>query len=154
MSYTEQEIARQTAQGKLVNQHVHACVSTLIQFLAKQCGSHPNEDFSYEDDLMPILQKQQWDWENLGETLPSDFGTMTDDEKESWAWDNRLEPGYIDALEHWAVSDWLARQLEQRGEMVGEIFGLNVWGRTTSGQAILIDTVIEDIQRDSSQRSR
>ena len=49
-------------------------------------------------------------------------------------------------IEFWAVSDYLADELLKRGEAVSKDFwGLNVWGRCTSGQAIAMDTVIEDI---------
>lgn len=154
MSYTEKEIARQTACGNLVNEHVHACVSMLVTYLANTVTLSPCDEISFEDDLMPILQKPSWDWENIDEPLPEDFESMTRDEKERWAWDNDIEPDYVDALEHWVVSGWLAHQLVKRGEMVGEIFGLRIWGRTTSGQAILLDRVIDDIQRDQQVRSR
>lgn len=50
-----------------------------------------------------------------------------------------------EALEHWIVSEWLASRLLEEGEMVVEFLGLTIWGRTTSGQAICIDSVIEDI---------
>ena len=50
-----------------------------------------------------------------------------------------------EALEHWLVSNWLAERLREEGEMVIEFLGLTIWGRTTSGQAIYIDSVIEDI---------
>ena len=50
-----------------------------------------------------------------------------------------------EALEHWLVSTWLANRLREEGEMVVEFLGLTIWGRTTSGQAIYIDSVIEDI---------
>ena len=50
-----------------------------------------------------------------------------------------------EALEHWLVSEWLAKRLLEEGEMVIEFYGLTIWGRTTSGQAIYIDSVIEDI---------
>jgi len=50
-----------------------------------------------------------------------------------------------EALEHWLVSTWLANRLREEGEMVIEFLGLTIWGRTTSGQAIYIDSVIEDI---------
>ena len=50
-----------------------------------------------------------------------------------------------EALEHWLVSNWLAERLREEGEMVVEFLGLTIWGRTTSGQAIYIDSVIEDI---------
>ena len=50
-----------------------------------------------------------------------------------------------EALEHWCVSSWLAERLKEQGEMVIDFLGLRIWGRTTSGQAICIDSVIEDI---------
>ena len=50
-----------------------------------------------------------------------------------------------EALEHWLVSDWLANRLREQGEMVIDFMDLTIWGRTTSGQAICIDSVIEDI---------
>ena len=50
-----------------------------------------------------------------------------------------------EALEHWLVSNWLAERLREEGEMGIDFMDLTIWGRTTSGQAICIDTVIEDI---------
>ena len=50
-----------------------------------------------------------------------------------------------EALEHWLVSEWLGKRLQEEGEMVIDFYGLTIWGRTTSGQAIYIDSVIEDI---------
>ncbi len=50
-----------------------------------------------------------------------------------------------EALEHWLVSEWLGKRLQEQGEMVIDFYGLTIWGRTTSGQAIYIDSVIEDI---------
>jgi len=54
-----------------------------------------------------------------------------------------LEPQEI--LEWWSVSSWLKRQLEARGEPVLEIGSNHYWGRCCSGQAIKLDSVIEDI---------
>ena len=47
--------------------------------------------------------------------------------------------------EVWSVSPWLARQLDTRGEIVWEWAGVSFWGRMTTGQAIYIDHVIEQI---------
>ena len=58
---------------------------------------------------------------------------------------NPIEGEPEEALEHWLVSEWLAKRLLEEGEMVIEFLGLTIWGRTTSGQAIYIDSVIEDI---------
>ena len=49
-------------------------------------------------------------------------------------------------FEHWIVSDWLAHELDERGERVlRDFFGLTVWGRSCTGQSILLDRVICDI---------
>ena len=39
---------------------------------------------------------------------------------------NDLDPYYNEAYEHWIVTDWLAKKLEEEGEMVGQILGLTV----------------------------
>lgn len=59
---------------------------------------------------------------------------------------DNIEPYEWEVFEHWAVSTWLAEKLEAAGERVDTDFaGLNVWARTTTGQAISIDAVIERI---------
>ena len=50
-----------------------------------------------------------------------------------------------DIYEHWIVSSWLARKLEERGEVVGELCGLTIWGRGATGQSICMDHVIRCI---------
>lgn len=54
----------------------------------------------------------------------------------------RLDPYTLEAYEHWIVSRWLASKLSARGEMVGEVAGLTIWGRCTTGQGISLDYVI------------
>ena len=73
-----------------------------------------------------------------------------------------IETGYIDEdtsydlscydvvnefLEYWHVSPWLASELQKEGEKVVllEDLSLNVWCRTTFGQAISIDRALETI---------
>ncbi len=52
---------------------------------------------------------------------------------------------YIEAYEFWAVSNRLGEQLKERGEMVQHILGHMIWGRCTTGQAILLDNCISEI---------
>lgn len=59
-----------------------------------------------------------------------------------------IEPHQIETYEFWVVSDYFGRKLSERGENVQEILGLTVWGRTTTGQAISMDSVICDIYDD------
>ena len=49
-------------------------------------------------------------------------------------------------LEHWIVNTWFGEQLKKHGQVVEEDFHcLCIWGRATSGQAILLDYVISSI---------
>lgn len=49
-------------------------------------------------------------------------------------------------FEHWAVSHYLADRIEERGgRIVRDWHGLNVWGRATTGQAIYMDGIMQDI---------
>lgn len=60
--------------------------------------------------------------------------------------DFNIEPYESEVYEHWIVSSWLADKLEAAGERVDKDFaGLCVWGRTCTGQAILLDRVICEI---------
>jgi len=67
---------------------------------------------------------------------------------ECWGVYCEEEDEYFEVLEHWIVSDWLARQLERRDEKVLDFGNLKFWCRTCSGQAIYLDGVIEDIVRE------
>lgn len=53
-----------------------------------------------------------------------------------------------DVFEHWVITPWLGRRLEARGERVFDFEGLTVWGRCTTGQAISIDYVVEQITKE------
>lgn len=61
----------------------------------------------------------------------------------------RPDPEYpdepLEVFEHWIVDRWLAEELAERGETVGELFGLRIWGRATTGQFIAMDEVIQAI---------
>ena len=60
------------------------------------------------------------------------------------------DDSYEEALEHWIVSDWLADKLAEENEMVTKDFlGLTIWGRTTSGQSIDMDYVIQKIAKEN-----
>jgi len=69
--------------------------------------------------------------------------------------DDGGEPELIEALEFWIVADWFGDKLKKRGEIVNEDFlGFCIWGRTTSGQAISLDWVVQDILKDIVERRK
>lgn len=44
-----------------------------------------------------------------------------------------------EVYEHWIVSNWLMNKLEQEGEHVVEFYGLNIFCRCATGQALYLD---------------
>ena len=60
-----------------------------------------------------------------------------------------IEPYEREVFEHWIVSRWLGEKLAAKGEKVDFDFaGLVIWARTTTGQAIYMDHVIQQIAKD------
>jgi hypothetical protein len=60
-----------------------------------------------------------------------------------------IDPYDREVFEHWAVTSWFAEKLAAAGEKVDTDFaGMCVWARTTTGQGIASDGVIERIYAD------
>ena len=57
-----------------------------------------------------------------------------------------IDPYEWEVYEHWAVTQWFADKLAAAGEKVDNDFGgLCIWARTTTGQAISMDGVVQRI---------
>jgi len=156
----------------LVNREVVHCVSYLVSTLA---GSYGNRVPSDQEGMQSMLDQALDlftpidDWEEAAiqegwRALPDEGNgaVWTRDEKQADA-DNgdgapfcdsaqeacefdHIEPYQREVFEHWIVSDWLADRLSEQGEKVDKDFaGLTVWARTTTGQGIANDSVIERI---------
>ena len=150
------------AASDLVSREVLCCMSSMVATLAQGYSQHlptaelfdqasslasPVED--YEDAAREAGWEQQEDgsWERDededGEYAPPCATAQAACEHDG------LDPTEYEVYEHWAVSTWLAEKLQAAGERVDTDFaGLNVWARTTTGQAISIDAVIERITRE------
>lgn len=53
-----------------------------------------------------------------------------------------------EVYEYWVVTSWFAEKLKAQGELVVEFLDLVIWGRQTTGQAIYLDSVIDDIVKE------
>ena len=163
----------QQAVRKLVDREVHYCVSMLIHELAQNCESEYYDDIlnvclqddweepaTYHtseldrDECAKMLEsisievRDNETVETLREAIDANILDGTIDAQE-FCEDHGLDPYTNEAYEHWIVSDWLADKLEAAGEMVSkDLYGLTIWGRCTTGQAILLDGVICGIYND------
>lgn len=93
----------------------------------------------------------------LESITPSDFAficakTMETSDSDSWeelaeeqGFDSDAQDNAGEVFEHWIVSNWIAGELSERGQPTGEVLGLTIWGRGTTGQSILLDWVFCDI---------
>ncbi len=85
------------------------------------------EEFDSEDDAQ--------EWIDEHETV-CDAGEWQTDERTS------------EIFEHWIVTRWLKERLKEKGQIVEDIHGVDVWARTCTGQAILLDGDICEIYRE------
>lgn len=125
----------------LVQREVFCHVGALVEELdSKTENQFFFDNFSNEPTDEQVIERM----ESNGWTKPAEL-------PEEWRNTSEYEQAYdelrdeFEPLEYWAVSEWLAKKLQERGEVVAEIGLMYIWARTTSGQAIAIDYVIEQI---------
>lgn len=150
----------QDIKQKFVNREVIYCVSTLVSELAKKAEEFPDytEDLygAYEGipDYEEAAINEGWDIKEDGGFINEQINEESD--METWKelcdeynidyWNSDYIP---EIYEHWIVTDFLANKLEEHGQKVlRDFFGMTIWCRTTTGQAILLDHVISEICAD------
>ena len=108
----------------------------------KECIKEINEDlFHNKNDTDDTLKKTEdylnsLDNEELKEILDNSYFSHLDISD----YDKPQE-----IYEYWKVSSWLIDKLAEEGEAVIKDF--NIWCRTTTGQGIILDSVITKIQK-------
>jgi hypothetical protein len=55
---------------------------------------------------------------------------------------------YYEVYEHWIVTNWFGKKLEERGQIVKKVLGLTVWGRCAYNMSYSMDHVMWDIAYD------
>lgn len=147
----------------LVRREVHYCVSSLVSTLASAnyCEDDSEALGELKDQALELASPiddwreaaEQDGWSLVREDSDRALVFRHNDGRENFnaTWgelceEQDLEPYQWDVFEHWIVSDWPADKLVAEGEKVDRDFaGMTVWARTTTGQAIYADGVIERI---------
>lgn len=126
---------------QLVNAEVIQNVSHLVAILANGTAVSDLGDLTEQafELAMPV-----YDFESAA--IENGWANADSDTAQEFCEAENIEPDQREIFEHWIVTPWLAEKLIAKGEQVDTDFaGFNVWGRTTTGQAIAIDSVIEAI---------
>lgn len=142
----------------LVDREVLVCVSSLVHTLSlgygqgsdarevEQLTEQAFELSSPVTDCEAALIEAGFTLGEDGDWRDPDGEDTCESDAASVLYETELDPEEREVYEHWAVTDWLAAKLEARGEKTDRDFGgLTVWARTTTGQAISMDSVIADI---------
>lgn len=153
---TNQEICQ-----KLVNREIIHCCSIMVSELLKSnddigdyrideildlCTALDYESAAY-DEGWRIYEDPIGDKRFYNEDQTDEVNTLTS-EAQNWqelCEEQSIDPYNREVFEHWIVTKWFAEKLQAHGEIVGELFDFHIWGRCTTGQAILLDGVIRRI---------
>ncbi len=147
---TEGEIQKAIINSVIKNEVIY-CVSSLVYELSQKEGNNIYEEFpelfqgppSYGEYTCPDCP-HTWEGEPEEKTCPECKAEIDSEESD------QFEPTeYSEVFEHWIVSEWLANRLEEKGETIQrDFYGLTIWGRCTTGQAICLDYVIKQIWKE------
>lgn len=162
--------ANQSIKGKLVGREVYYCQSCLVEELFKaglidyeqieNCWSYRADlsDGEWEgsdEERTEKLEELQDEIDDLNSKLDHCHGAVAnrlqekiDRLQDDYDTLDRVDSEMAEIYEWWLVSDWFAEELKAKGQCILEEMDCTWWGRQTTGQAILLDSVITSIAID------
>ncbi|NBB23417.1 hypothetical protein GVN20_28965 [Runella sp. CRIBMP] len=132
MSYLNPEttINRQKQAENLVSNHIYSNQTMLVEDALK-ANFFTHDDIKnlsyYDEDIIENLLSEGYQRSEITPEMLEDVPT----ENTIYEW--------------WLVSDWLANALERQNQPLLQNDFNTWWGRTCSGQAIYMDSVIQNI---------
>jgi len=138
-SYDYNSNENQEIKGKFVAREVKTCFSYEMQAILSASNNAQNKEYplpTYDD----IENMYEWKCPECGNGFASEEEAKTCCNSET---DPENEPQEI--YEWWIISEFLYNKLKEKGYAVLEWGNNYYWGRCTTGQAILLDSVISEI---------
>jgi hypothetical protein len=110
---------------EFVNREVYVCASHLIEELI---------EVRTNGGICRALSKREM------------YNHLKEFDLDNIDWPTDKETGdSVEVFEWWIVSSFMGRKLLEKEELIIKCGNLTIWGRTTTGQHITMDSVIEDI---------
>lgn len=158
MTSIDLAVMTQEKVGKFVSQNVFLCCSDIVERLRIQDDEFDNAILEALPQTTNIINVLTGCWEDynykeletykeqLAEAMEhADSPEQLEELQEALENTDNAEFNYAEIFEYWFVSDYLAEKLEAKGEMIIDEFNCKIWGRACTGQAILLDYVINEI---------
>lgn len=135
-----QEIKRQ-----FVEREVVTCISIMAEYILKKSWEDNEAPFTWDDVENYYVPKcpECGDTNSIEEMENEDGEAIYKCNYCEAEFDEKPEEEPQEVYEWWIVSSWLLGKLKEHGEVI--IDHMNIWGRCTTGQAILLDGIISDI---------
>lgn len=120
----------------------------------QHAGYDDTQEYADSDGEMDTVDFQTWfDEHNTDDEkataldLLREYIVSNTSDWEEFCRDNEVDTDdyRCDVYEHWIVSDWLAGKLKARGYVTGELCGLTIYGRPTTGQSMCLDHNMQEI---------
>lgn len=164
-------IRNQDIKGQFVQKHIYACMTCIVEYVLAKSNEDRDAPFSYddlpdstyfEDALGNSYSYQEREdqlscWQDELDAIDSllehdDQNASYIQQKESLEVQiddlNSAAEQFAEIYEWWICSSWLASRLRQFDQVILEDGNNAYWGRCTTGQAILLDSVISRICED------
>jgi hypothetical protein len=136
MNTNEEEQIQFKKNERIVSNEVYCCVTSMVEFILTDV-----QTFAYIGDSKGKIPFAWEDVENLYVACGECEGCKTNNGECE-------EMQAQEIYEWWAVSPWLFEKLREHGEPVIDTYPC-LWGRTCTGMAIALDSVITKIQRET-----
>jgi hypothetical protein len=152
---------------RIIEQEIFANASTLISSLCRledpelmnvdqeelfDVCSQPDYSVAPEGyEIEKSMGAYYWHREAEGqfddaELSDSVFNTPEAASADAWQDYGDTPDDYIEALQHWIISDWLAEKIIEIGGMAAtDICGFSIWGRSECGQGLDIDSTLKAV---------
>lgn len=130
----------------MVNNEVHQSVTKLVNELYSKF--YVNKISGDSSDQLTELSTPKIDYKEAA--IAAGFASL-DEHPTARSWQELcnlegVEPYEKEICEYWLVSNRLAVKLAEKGEtVVRDFMGLDIWGRTTTNQNLVHDSIILDI---------
>lgn len=156
----------QSIKAKFVEREVYCNVNSMVEYILSKGYEDPNAPFTMDDveniytdnseEIDKANEEREKEIEENQELFDneeiSEFTYDLNEEQINNKYDEQIEelereqeePNEV--YEWWMVSNWLCDKLKEKGKVV--LSDENIWGRCTTGQAILLDHVISEICED------